>query len=192
MRVLGLDPARECGWAVWVGNRGDGVGRIVAAGTWVLGKKRDGASVHLAELAKRMKRALREEFWVAEFGEIETSEEGIFQQVQPVKITETPDLMVYESADHRAIQGAEYSIQRRSEMIGVALLMCERMGVPTLGLRPDRIKRLATGDGVCGKKRMLAAARGLWPEVEWEDHNHVDAALAAWCGAREWRMKNSE
>lgn len=148
MRILGLDPAWKCGWAVLEN------GAVTHGGVWQLASKRDSADQKLLDLDCYVERALRV------FGPF--------------------DVVSYESADHVAIDGAQWSIQRRSEMIGVIRLRCAWEGARYMAWAPARIKRLAVGDGVAGKGKMMAAARRKWPGVEWVDDNHVDAAWAAW------------
>lgn len=107
-------------------------GARLAGGTWDLGKLDGGARL------VRLQDALRDTITVARV-----------------------DLVAYEAVMGHGPSGS-LATHLYGAIIGVLLLTCARLRVPTVGVHVGTAKKLATGSGKADKRAMVRAARDRW------------------------------
>lgn len=145
MKILAIDPATTCGWALGDSTLNTPAG-VIASGTWDLSVRRDeSGGMRLVRLQNKM-------------GEFGYSNHKL-------------DFVVFEAARHAGakMQGA---LVCQAEIQGAIKLYCEWQEIEYRGYSPSEIKKHATGKGNASKEMMMAAARERW---HIGDDNEADA-----------------
>ena len=145
MKILALDPATNCGWAV--GSKDE---RYIG-GTWDCSVKRDeSGGFRLLKLKANLVRTLQD------FGVTVV----VFEAVRMASKRTHAHAMIVQSE----LQGVIKTVLDEWEP-----------RIPYKGLSSSEIKKHASGNGQCNKERMLSLARAKWGMDAIVDDNQADA-----------------
>lgn len=144
-RILGLDPATDCGWA-WSDGPATKNGWDVRYGTWRLAPSGGGPDgLRLRNLLANIREVARNL--------------GV-------------DLIAYEQArlgsDHWNVQGFH------AEMEGIIKLAAAELDVPVCPVNPTALKKFASQSGRATKGQMIRAAKTIYG-LDVQDDNQADA-----------------
>jgi crossover junction endodeoxyribonuclease RuvC len=153
VRVLGIDPGTNCGWALLETNMPGApfAGPIHrASGVWGLkGGRHEGGGMRFVRLRKYLRDLL---------------------DAMPVDAVAYEEVRRHMGTDAAHIYGG---------VVATLTEVCEERSLPYTGIPVGTVKRRATGKGGADKAAMIAAARAAWPLACVDDDNHADALWIA-------------
>lgn len=158
MRVIGIDFGTTSGYA-WTDT---GKVDAILSGEWKLGgNKHEGGGMRYA----RFEALLRELIEKSPGFDSNSPSVAVFYEIAPPMRSDPSKGRATSSS--REVWGA---------FLGVTQSLCERLGVPYLGITVSDVKRRATGKGNSGKDLLVEASRKTFGAVIGDDeHNRSDA-----------------
>jgi crossover junction endodeoxyribonuclease RuvC len=175
MRVVGIDPGlRLTGYACLddLGTTASGDrARIVEAGVFRLGQRRDRRGAVVAELTE------------SGIASVSARLEELDRDIRDLLARVKPDAVAVESLFAHYKHPATAIIMGHGR--GVILLAVRQAGLPLMEFKPNLVKKGMTGHGLAKKDQMQRAVQSLFGLAEPPSPPDVaDAIAIAWCALR--------